>query len=106
MDIINEIKKKLKSRGLTQKEFAKLIDMHPSKLSDVFQGRRPLRLEFITACLKIFPELELNHLTNLVKEPTEVYERSSEDIIREIRILLDELAKKLGDRPENDPNKN
>lgn len=102
MDVINEIKNKIKSRGITQKEFAELIDMHPSKLSDVLNGRRPLRLEFITACAKVFPEINLERLIQSVHEQPEVYERTSEVIIREIRLLIDELHEKLKNVPKSE----
>lgn len=98
MNFKDSIKKKLKARNLSQKEFAKLVGTTPSQLSDILNNRRPLRLEFITACKKIFPELQLDELTDMVFEDTLPYARTNEVIIREIRILLDELDKNLSQK--------
>ncbi|MBR6247909.1 MAG: HigA family addiction module antidote protein [Muribaculaceae bacterium] len=39
------IKPELKERGLSQKEFAKMLGVQPSHLSEVLNGRRPLITE-------------------------------------------------------------
>lgn len=68
-----KLKAELKSRGISQKEFAERLEMRPSHLSDIIRGERPISLKtaFLLQILLGIPakewmDMQLKH--NLEKE--------------------------------------
>ncbi|GGD84902.1 helix-turn-helix domain-containing protein [Planktosalinus lacus] len=101
MPVGQKIKKHLKARGISIKQFAEDLDENRSLVSNYLNDKSKPSVKFLYKTIAYFPDLDLNYLFrdhSEVSETAPVYETPPEKLIREIEERLNELKLQLNNK--------
>jgi transcriptional regulator with XRE-family HTH domain len=90
-----------KSKKLSQKKVAEKLGFSGAMISRYISGVSVFPAAFLTALLKQFPDIDLHyifmeeetHEVNAVEESTPNYELSNEDVVEELQLIENRIAK-------------
>jgi len=98
MSVGKKIKKHLKEKGITVKQFAEDLDENRSMVSNYINDKSKPSVKFLYKTISYFPDLDLNYLfrdLSEVQEQPPVYGAPPEKLIKEIEDRLNELKRRL-----------
>lgn len=90
-----------KNKGLTQKKVSEELNIAPAMISRYINGVSVFPAEFLTALVKHYPEIDLQYIfteddaqkTKLASEPTALYDLEEINLVDELQLIEDRIAK-------------